>query len=427
MQIHVVQPGESVYTIAKGYGVPPERVIRDNELTAPNDLVIGQNLVILNPKTVHTVAAQDSLTSIASQYGVSVAQLLQNNPSLLPPYHLYPGQSVVISYQQPKLGPLAVNGYVYPNVDRLTLQRTLPYLTYLTIFSYGLTAKGELIGIDDDEIILTAKRYGAAPLMLLSTLGSDGRFSNQLASIAVNDLDVQNRLLGQILETMRRKGYMGLDIDFEYVKPDDRDAYTAFVRNAARRLGAEGYIVFTALAPKTSSNQKGLLYEGHDYAGIGSAADKVLLMTYEWGYTYGPPMAVAPLDKVRQVVDYAKTQIPSDKLFMGIPNYGYDWLLPYVQGQSRAQSIGNVQAVDLARQVRAKLDYDETSQAPYYHYYDKNKAQHEVWFEDAKSIEAKLRLARQNGLYGVSYWNLMRWFPQNWLVLNALFQIEKFL
>lgn len=87
-----------------------------------------------------------------------------------------------------------------------------------------------------------------------------------------------------------------------------------------------------ALAPKTSSEQKGLLYEGKDYSGLGQAANGVLLMTYEWGYTYGPPMAVAPINKVKEVLDYAITQIDTNKISLGIPNYGYDWPLPYERG-----------------------------------------------------------------------------------------------
>ena len=91
--------------------------------------------------------------------------------------------------------------------------------------------------------------------------------------------------------------------------------------------------LIAALAPKTSAGQKGTLYEGHDYTAIGAACDAALLMTYEWGYTYGPPMAVAPIRNVRQVVEYALTEIPPEKIWLGVPTYGYDWTLPYEKGQ----------------------------------------------------------------------------------------------
>ena len=85
-----------------------------------------------------------------------------------------------------------------------------------------------------------------------------------------------------------------------------------------------GLSLHVDLAPKTHPDQEGLLYEGHDYGAVGTIADSVLLMTYEWGYAYGLPMAVAPLPQVAQVVRYAVTEIPPGKIQLGIPNYGYD-------------------------------------------------------------------------------------------------------
>lgn len=135
-------------------------------------------------------------------------------------------------------------------------------------------------------------------------------------------------------------------------------------------------------------------------------------------------MAVAPINKVAQVVQFATSEIDNDKIFMGIPNYGYDWTLPYIQGQSRARSLSNVQATEQAVQVGAPIQYDETAQSPYYHYW-RERAEHEVWFEDARSIQAKLALASEYQLRGVSIWNIMRYFPQLWLVLNQQYEIEK--
>mgnify|MGYP002231542402 CR=1 FL=1 len=118
---------------------------------------------------------------------------------------------------------------------------------------------------------------------------------------------------------MAKKGYCGLDVDFEYVPPELREDYAAFVCRMREALNTEGKPVVAALAPKTSAQQRGLLYEAHDYALLSKAANAVFLMTYEWGYTYGPPMAVAPIQAVRQVLDYAVTEIPPEKILMGFP------------------------------------------------------------------------------------------------------------
>nr|WP_325258498.1 glycosyl hydrolase family 18 protein [uncultured Oscillibacter sp.] len=146
--------------------------------------------------------------------------------------------------------------------------------------------------------------------------------------------------------------------------------------------------------------------------------------SYEWGYTYGPPMAVAPLPNVRAVLDYAITEIPAEKIFLGVPNYGYDWPLPFVQGTTKAQSISNQRAIELAVQYGVAIEYDETAQSPFFHYTDAAGGVHEVWFEDARSMDAKLRLVAEYGFRGAGFWNLMRPFSQTWLVLDALYDIE---
>lgn len=237
-------------------------------------------------------------------------------------------------------------------------------------------------------------------------------------------MEVQQRLIAQLLTVIQQKGYRGVDIDFEYILPEDRVPYAQFVANVREAVNALGYPVSVALAPKTSDEQKGVLYEGVDYGLLGEAADSVFLMTYEWGYTYGPPMAVAPLNEVRRVVEYALTRIPAEKISLGIPNYGYDWALPFEQGVSKATTIGNVQAAQIAAQNQAVIQFDDTAQSPYFHYI-KDGVEHEVWFEDVRSLQAKFNLVEEYSLHGAGYWQIMRLFRANWLLLADTFWIRQ--
>ena len=425
MTIYVVKPGDTLTSIAQEGGVNVERLATDNGLSLDSPLAVGQALVILPPAETYPVQAGDSLYSIARRFGISVNQLWRNNPGLNGGTALQPGDVLTLRYPAPTGGTLAVNGYAYPFIDREVLRRTLPYLTWLTVFTYGFTPDGTLIQPDDAEVVTIARDYGVAPVLLFSTLTDEGTFSNQLASTLLRDPALQEKVMDQILTVMLAKGYRGMDIDFEYVLPEDTEAYVRFVQYAARRLSEAGYFSVVSLAPKSSADQPGLLYEAHDYGALGNAADYAFLMTYEWGYTYGPSMAVAPLNKVREVLRYAVTEIAPDKLLMGIPNYAYDFTLPCVRGTSMARSLSNVGAVELAVTQGAQIQYDPVSEAPFFRYTGENGAVHEVWFQDARSVEASLALAKEFALSGVGYWNVMRWFPQNWLVLNSQYDILK--
>lgn len=426
MRIHVVRPGESIYSIAQQYRISPQKIISDNELSNPNQLVIGQTLVILEEAVSHTVAPGESVYKIANQYGISVNELLAANPQITNPALLYPGQVITIPPRTINFGSIHVNGYAFPNINRDVLRRTLPYLTYLSIFSYQVNSDGSLTSIPDEPLIQAARNAGVAPLMVITNIEEGGGFNSDIAHAVLTDSQAQDNLINNITTTLREKNYYGLDIDFEYIYPYDRESYNNFLRRIIETLRPLGYSISTALAPKISAGQQGLLYEAHDYPVHGELADHIILMTYEWGYTYGPPMAVAPINEVRRVLNYAVTEIPPEKIMMGIPNYGYDWTLPYTPGTA-ARTISNVGAVDLARRVGAQIQFDQTAQSPFFNYYAEDGRQHEVWFEDARSILAKLSLANEFGLGGISYWTIGRFFPQNWLILNEVYDIVKVL
>lgn len=377
METYVVQPGNTVYSIAALYQVDPSQIIYDNQLVYPYQLAVGQALLIA-------------------------------------------------SGQREKTMTIRSNGYAYPFISEWVLRNTLPYLTELSVFSYGFTVDGELVYplLDDEWMIAAAVQNASLPILTLTPFGITGNFDNNLISAIVQNPTARDALINNLLSVMGEKGYRGLDIDFEFIKAQDRDLFTEFVRVCTEQMHAQGYQVSVALAPKTSADQQGLLYEGKDYAAIGAIADHVLVMTYEWGYTYGPPMAVAPINQVRRVLEYAVTEIPPEKISMGIPNYGYDWPLPYERGITRAQTIGNIEAVRIAIDQGSEIQFDELAGTPYFNYVN-NGVIHEVWFEDVRSLQLKFDLIKEFGLRGPGYWQIMQLFRANWLLLEDNFYIAK--
>ena len=379
---------------------------------------------------IYVVKTGDSVDSIAAATGISVEALIYYN-QIPYPYKLAVGQALLITDgnfwsdgQQQRT--ITVNGYAYPFISPYVLRETLPFLTYLSVFSYGFTTEGYLIPpvLDDNFMIVLAKENGVSPILSLTPFGADGQFNNYLITSVVNNPAAKENLINQIVETVTMRGFEGVDVDFEFILASDRAAFAEFVGELRTAVNALGYPVSVALAPKTSDTQQGLLYEGKDYALLGAAADSVLLMTYEWGYTYGPPMAVAPVNSVRQVVEYAVTKIPPEKIDLGIPNYGYDWPLPFERGVTRAKTIGNIEAVQIAIEQDAVIQFDDTAMSPYFNY-ESEGILHEVWFEDVRSLREKFRVIEDYGLRGAGYWQIMQLFRANLLLLADTFWIQK--
>ncbi len=421
MPIHVVKSGETIYSIAQLYDVSADRIVYDNELAAQQNLVPGQALLILMPSRVHIVREGQTVEQIAEEYSITVKNLYQNNPFLLNQTYLLEGQSLVISYEGEPLMQGRISGYAYPFIEPYILREVLLYIDEILIFSYGFTAEGELIPpqIDETWVIQEAWNQQVEPILVLTPFAETGTFNSGLIQILSENETVQDNLIENLLETVREKGYVGVDVDFEYIRPEDRVGYADFVNRLRETMNENGYRVSVALAPKTSSYQKGLLYEAMDYHLLGQSANTVFLMTYEWGYTYGPPLPVAPLPNVRQVLEYALTEIPKEKIVLGIPNYGYSWPLPYERGVTKARLIGNVEANVIAAERGVEIQYDERYQSPFF-YYEIGGRRYEVWFEDVRSIYAKLQLAAEKDIRGVGYWNLMRPFRANWLLVNQM-------
>ena len=282
MEIHVVQQGETLYAIAGRYGVDPELLRLVNGVGPGGALAVGQTLVVQQVETFHVVQPGETLAAVARRYGITLRQLYRNNFFLRGDPYVQAGQTLVVAYQGEKLGAAYTNGYAYPFIRPSLLRSTLPYMSQLTPFTYGIGASGGLLPLDDSQLLAQARSLGAVPLMHLSTLTEEDTFSSQRAVEVLTDLPRQRALLEEVMETISAKGYRGLDVDFEYIPAAQREDYAAFIRALRLRLAPLGLPVVAALAPKTYAAQPGLLYEAHDYALLGAAADYVLLMTYGW-------------------------------------------------------------------------------------------------------------------------------------------------
>ncbi len=427
MDIYVVQEGDTIYSIADRYSVAVNKLIQDNGLDNPYDLVIGQTIVISYPKQSYTVQEGDTLNSIASTYNVTIMQLLRNNPFLSQRGYIYPGETIVISYDTN--GTIATNGIVYPYIKKETLIKVLPNLTYLSIFNYTATEKGEIKTYDDDsEIIQIAKEYDVIPLLTVTTLTTQGEPNIEIAyNILLSD-EYQENHINTVLGIMKAKGFYGLNIIFNYINANNQSLYENFIKKVSDRLQQEGYLFYITLNLKIENTNNEISFEQIDYSTISEFVNGMIFIQLVWGTNLGPPSPVSNISIIRTFIDYLVSTVSSDKIILGTTTISYDWQLPYIPAESIAQSLTIDSAINLANSAGAIIQFDEISQTPFFLYNQITTGiptQHMVWSIDARSIDAQIKLIKEYALNGCGIWNVMIYYSQMWTIINSQYEIVK--
>lgn len=423
MIIHIVEQGETIYSIAEKYGVSAQRLIVENEIRFPDRLAIGETLVILFPETTYIVKEGDTLDTIAEAYGVDIMQLLRNNPYLSDREFIYPGEMLVIKYADEKSARASFDGYVYPFIDLKVLRKTLPYLTYLTVFTYSFNAQGELDDLRDEEIIRITKEYGVAPFMMISPFEGDGVTKTDTSHMFLSNDAAIERMFNSAIQIAKRKGYYGINIDTVNIVWEDRDKFNQVSERAALLIRSEGLEVFQNFSPSPFEIITGIIYESLDFTRLGRVLDAATLVTYDWGYDVDFPSGTLTLEQLKDYLEYAKDRIPSEKILIGLSVIGYNWRMPYIAGISRGQSVSYGDVIELAHELGEPILYDKNTLISYFQYVVKEE--NIVRFRDARYFDTITELIPQDEFKGVAIWNIMRYFAQLWLIINSKFEIDK--
>ncbi|WFR58312.1 LysM peptidoglycan-binding domain-containing protein [Anaerocolumna sp. AGMB13025] len=429
MYIHVVQPTDTIESIAASYGVSAASIILSNGLINPYNLVSGQSIVIAYPNQTYTVQEGDSLTGIAAAFQVPLMQLLRNNPFLSNREFIYPGETLIISYNTS--GTITTNGFAYQYINLDTLRKTLPFLTYLSVYNYRATGQGGIASYyDDSELIRIAKEYGTLPLMLLTTLTIQGEPNLQIAFDILTNDTYQSHFIEETLTILKEKGFYGINIFFNYLTPDNQKIYDDFAVKLSDALKQEGYLLFITVNPNVSLTGTDISGQIADYTNIGSQVNNMTFLSLIWGTNNGPPLPVISLNVIDQFLNHVTAEVNPGVIDVGIPIIGYDWPLPYEAGVTVANALTINASLTLANDVDANIDFDINSQTPYFFYNEYSidePIEHIVRFVDARTIDALLNLKMVYDFRGIGVWNIMVFYEQLWLIINCQYEIVKLL
>lgn len=247
----------------------------------------------------------------------------------------------------------------------------------------------------------------------------------EVTNAVLTDENVQNHLFDNLIRIIESKGFYGINIYLQYINEFNTPLYESLIKRLSEQLKRRELLLFVTITPQINIERTEIDYPNINYSIIGSYADSVILVSYDWAYSYGPPEAATPLNIIQSIVESVTNIILKDKVLLGIQVIGYDWELPYIPTYTLGRSITFDLAIALALNTGSSIQYDEISQDPYFFYINENGRLHLVWFQDARSVNSMTQLVMEKNLQGLSIWNLMRFFNQMWLIINYQFEIEK--
>ncbi len=205
------------------------------------------------------------------------------------------------------------------------------------------------------------------------------------------DLETKNHLVQEIVDLA--KEFDGIQIDFESIRPEEREAFSLFLKEIKEKMPPKK--IFSVALPARIK----LMQDGYDYEAAGRYADKVLVMGYDEHYGGGPAGTIASLQWHQKIYQFAKEKIPEEKLIMALPFYGRVW-----QKQVVARALKYFQTLYLWKEKNSPLVQREKDDTPYFTYQENIDAI--IYFEDLKSLQTKLAWYEKAGLVSVGFWRI---------------------
>lgn len=283
-----------------------------------------------------------------------------------------------------------------------SLRAAHPYLDVVVPDAWRIQPNGSIRTRIQPGVIAEMRAWGLSVIPMVQKYRWSDKMHGFFASPAA-----RSRAASTLAAIVIGENFDGIHIDIEHIEGRDGPALEAFVADLGARLHAAGKLVTIALPARTAGQS---WHPAFDYARLGAQVDLAVVMAYDHGYAAGWPAPVAPLAWVRDVAAYTASQIPREKVLLGIPWYGYDWNV------STRRLASYVSFFDGAFRS-GRHTYDEVAHAASV-YYVANGQHHYVWYENARSVGEKQRIASEQALRGWAAWRLGYEDPAVWAQLE---------
>lgn len=416
---YTVKKGDTLYKISKSTGVSVKNLIQYNKIKGTT-IYVGQKLRLssnqtktVSNTTSYTVKEGDTLKKIAKNYKTTVAKLKKLNN--LKNDRISIGQKLIVPKlkKQPsknvKKEVLAYTIKIYSgdSSSYSSMKKHKKSITSIGTSSYIVDQKGNVKGTAPKNEINFANKNNIRPILLIGN-GFDRKVSHAILTKKKS----RKTMINQTMKLLKTNKYKGVQLDIENIQPQDRTSYTQFIKEFSKTMKNSHYEFSVAVPAKTADSPKNSWDYAYDYKSIAPYIDYAVIMAYDEHYIGSEPGPVASINWVTKVVNYTKSVIPASKILLGVPSYGYDFGV-------ETTSEGYDDIMDRASKYKARVQFDSTSKTPFIKYTDGNNIKHQIWFENAKSIQYKLQLVKKYNLKGIAIWRIGIEDPAIWSVIDA--------
>ncbi len=360
---------------------------------------------------LYTVKYDDSLSSIAAAHHISPADLSTLN-QLDPHAKPVVGQSLIIPGKSRPTRRIIVHSPVLPVIGESSLLNISPYLTYASVCAARILAEGHIAFPNDFSIVSRAASLGISPLLTLSNKHPNNELCKSTLHALLHSREAKETFISTLMNHLRCRGYTGVNIDFSEICTEDASAYSEFIHMLKEALHMDNLILLTTVYKSDKH-----LSSASEYA------DYTIILPWEREHISRHPVPFSPVDEVREMIEQTAEILPKERILMGMPSHGYNWKLP-CHGASAPVVYLN-EAPTLAYNNFADIRYDDTVQSPHFSYYDSAGSEHMVWFHDPRSISARLALAEEYSLGGISWQNTAPLYRPGWICIAEKFRIHK--
>lgn len=271
-----------------------------------------------------------------------------------------------------------------------SITRDGDFLDTIGVDGVALSGRGRISGVSADSAALrrAAAAAGRRPVLLLSNYNNRiGDFDEPLAHRTLTKRKHRKAAVAALVR--RAAGFSGVQIDLESLKRRDTRGLVKFTRAVRRALPRPKTVSMAFMA---SSNARGYAARGYNLAALGRILDVAVLMSYDQHGPWSGPGPIGAMPWVRAELSYFLTRVPRSKVDLGAAAYGYQW-----GGGSAELTVPEARRLAGSGARWSPTDGE---------WYATLAGGRRIWWDDARSVELRRRLAASQHLHGLAIWQI---------------------